>query len=138
MSYGTAAALQIAVYQRLVGETALTDLVGTAIFDAPPSGPLPDLYVSLGPEVVRDQSDKTGAGSHHDFIVSVVSRAQGFLTAKTVAGIVTDALADADLSLARGALVFLRFDHAQAHRAAGGRARQIDLRFQARIDDSSS
>ena len=62
MSYGVSAALQAAIYQRLMGDTALTALVGTAIYDNAPSGAIVGTYVSLGPEDVRDRSDKTGSG----------------------------------------------------------------------------
>jgi hypothetical protein len=37
MSYGVAAALQAAVYQRLAADAALADLVGEAIYDVVPS-----------------------------------------------------------------------------------------------------
>ena len=63
MSYGVSSALQAAVYQALVGDPALSGLVGTAIFDALPTGTLPSLYISLGPEIARDKSDKTGHGA---------------------------------------------------------------------------
>ncbi|MDO7557179.1 MAG: DUF3168 domain-containing protein, partial [Loktanella sp.] len=68
MSYGVAAALQAAVYAQLTNDTALGAIVGTDIFDALPSGTLPSLYVALGPEVVKDQSDKTGAGALHELL----------------------------------------------------------------------
>ena len=99
MSYGMAAALQEAVFQRLTGDAAVTALAGSAIYDVVPSGSLPALYVTLGQEEVRDASDKTGGGSRHDFTVSVVSDGSGFLAAKTIAAAISDALVDADLSL---------------------------------------
>lgn len=134
MSYGVSAALQGAVYQRLTGDAALTALVGSAIYDALPSGTLPDLYVSLGPEEARDRSDKTGAGALHLFTISVVSAAAGFQAAKDAAAAVSDALVDAPLSLTRGTLVSLQFDRARAQRLTDG-TRRIDLRFRARVDD---
>ncbi len=66
MSYGVSAALQEAVYQQLQGDAVLAGLVGTDIFDAAPAGAVPSIYVSLGPEDVRDRSDQTGA-SGEDF-----------------------------------------------------------------------
>ncbi len=93
MSYGMAAALQKAVYGRLVADQALAALVGTAIHDAVPPGKLAGTYVSLGPEDVRDASDKTGNGAWHDFVVSVVTDEPGFMTAKAAAAAVSDAMA---------------------------------------------
>lgn len=135
MSYGAAAALQAAIYQRLAGDAALDALVNGAVHDALPPGPLPPLYVSLGPEDARDRSDKTGAGALHKFTVSVVSGTAGFGAAKAVAAAVSDALTDADLTLARGALVSLTFDRARARREGDGNIRRIDLTFRARVDD---
>lgn len=135
MSYGAAAALQAAVYQCLTSDVALTQLVGSAIYDAVPPGDLPELYVSLGPEDVRDRSDKTGGGAVHVFTVSVVSSAAGFASAKAAAVAVSDALVDAPLALSRGALVALAFDKARARRVQDGDIRRIDLTFRARVDD---
>ena len=67
MTYAVSAALQKSVYQALSGFTGLTDLVGAAIFDAPPQGAVPTTYVALGPEDVRDMSDKTGRGARVSF-----------------------------------------------------------------------
>ncbi|MCP3969412.1 MAG: DUF3168 domain-containing protein [Rhodobacteraceae bacterium] len=136
MSYAMASALQAAVFTHLDADTTLEILVGSAIFDVAPSGGLPGLYVMLGPETVRDRSDGTGAGAEHEFVISVVSDADGFHTAKTVAAAVSDALVDAHLSLTRGRLVGLNFRSAQAMRVAKGTQRQIDLRFRARVEDN--
>lgn len=133
MSYGVAAALQAAVYQRLVADGALDALVDGAIYDALPPGILPGLYVALGPEKVRDRSDGSGRGAEHLFTVSVVSGAAGFASGKAVAAAVSDALIDADLALARGRLVALDFVEARAARA--GEERQIDMTFRARVED---
>ncbi|WP_321363083.1 DUF3168 domain-containing protein [uncultured Celeribacter sp.] len=136
MSYGVAAALQTAIYQALVADATLAGLVGTAIYDAAPTGTLPSLYVSLGPEDVSDASDKTGAGARHDFTVSVVSDAAGFLTAKQVATAISDVLVDADLALSRGTLVGLYFVSAKARRVQDSDVRRIDMKFRARVEDN--
>lgn len=135
MSYGVSAALQGAVFQHLSADPDLAALVGTAIYDALPSGTLPSLYVSLGPETVRDMSDKTGSGAEHEFIVSVVTDAAGFQAAKSVAAAINDALVDADLMLTRGRLVALNFYRATAKREGTGLVRRIDLKFRARVED---
>ncbi|SEQ64371.1 DUF3168 domain-containing protein [Thalassovita taeanensis] len=136
MSYGVSAALQAAVYQHLLADAAVTGLVGTAVYDALPAGTLPSTYVSLGPEVVRDRSDKTGAGAEHEVTVSVVTDAAGYQGAKAVAGAVSDALVDADLVLSRGSLVGLWFVKAVARSDGTSGRRRIDLKFRARVDDN--
>lgn len=134
MSYATADALQAAVYQRLRVSVALDTLVGDAIYDAVPPGTVTGTYVSLGPEDVRDASDATGDGAEHDFVVSVVTDAAGFQSAKAVAAAVSDALVDAPLLLARGRLVGLWFLRARARRVEAGETRRIDLTFRARVE----
>jgi hypothetical protein len=136
MSYAAAAALQEAVYHRLTGDAALTALVGGAIYDAVPPGPLPQTYVTLGPEDARDRADATGQGAWHRFTVSVVTAAAGFRGAKAAAVAVSDALVDAELPLARGRLAGLHFHRARARREGRGALRRIDLTFRARIDDT--
>lgn len=135
MSYGVAAALQTAIYQALVADVALDGLVGSDIYDAIPSGGVPSLYVALGPERVRDKSDKTGAGAEHEFTVSVVTDSAGFATAKLAAAAVSDALVDADLTLTRGTLIALNFFRARAVRVGAADERRIDLTFRARVQD---
>ena len=135
MSYGAAAALQAAIYQRLMADTALDTLVGSAIYDAVPPGTALGTYVSLGPEVVRDASSQTERGAVHEFSVSVVTDAAGFQNAKAVAAAVSDALTGATLVLARGHLVGLWFLRARARRVEEADVRRIDLFFRARIQD---
>ncbi|WP_375172655.1 DUF3168 domain-containing protein [Pseudooceanicola sp.] len=135
MTYALSAALQKAVYGALSGDAALTALVGAHIFDAPPVGAIPALYVSLGPERARDRSDKTARGARHDFVVSVVTDAAGFQQAKDVAGAVSDVLAQPLAPLERGRVVALRFLRAQAKRDEAGQQRRIDLTFRALLDD---
>ena len=137
MSYGVAAALQTAVFQRLSSDIALADLVGTEIYEALPTGALPPLYVVLGAEDARDASDKTGAGAWHQFTVSVVTQSAGFATAKAAAAAVSDALVDAALPLDRGTLVSLNFQKAKAARVGTGAVRQINLIFRARVADDT-
>ncbi len=135
MSYGVSLALQEAVYQRLVADTALDALVNGAIFDAVPPGIVNGTYVSLGPEEVREASDKTGHGALHEITISVVTDAAGFQQAKQAAAAVSDALVDAQLTLARGQLVSLMFHRARARRVQDADVRRIDLRFRARVQD---
>ncbi|WP_380052826.1 DUF3168 domain-containing protein [Falsihalocynthiibacter sp. SS001] len=136
MSYGVSAALQSAVYQKLAADNALSALVGGAIYDNPPTGTLPATYVSLGPEDVRDRSDGSARGALHMFTISIVTDAAGFQTAKQVAAAVSDCVAEAELLLSRGTLIYLNFERATARRVGDGGTRRIDLRFHARVEDN--
>ncbi|MEH6830867.1 MAG: DUF3168 domain-containing protein [Sulfitobacter sp.] len=135
MTYAISAALQSAVFAALNGDAALTSLVGAGIYDAVPAGSVPDIYVRLGSEVVREASDVSGDGAVHFFTVSVITTNPGFSSAKAAAAAVSDALHDADLTLVRGILISLRFERAAARRIDAASARQIDLRFRARVSD---
>jgi hypothetical protein len=132
MSYGSAAALQSAVYARL---TAAAALAAVPVVDAMPSGGGLGTFVLIGPEEVIDQSDKTGGGAEHRLSVAVISDATGFAAAKAVAVAVSDALDAAPLVLTRGRLVSLMFLRARAQRLDAGGARRIDLSFRARVED---
>ncbi|MFY0618148.1 DUF3168 domain-containing protein [Shimia sp.] len=138
MSYGAGAALQAAVYQRLVANTELAALVGDAIFDEVPAGKVPPTYVSLGTETVVDRSDADGGAAEHRFVVSVVSDKGGFGKAKATAVAISDAMMADTLNLARGRVVFLTFDRAIAKRDTSKNLRRIDLRFRARIEDNQT
>lgn len=137
MSYGVSSALQAAVFQRLSNDPGVSLHVGTAIYDALPSGTLPALYIVLGTEEVRDASDKSGGGALHEFTVSVVTETAGFSSAKVAAAAVSDALVDAPLVLTRGTLVALNFYKAKAARVGTGDMRQINLIFRARVADDA-
>lgn len=137
MSYAAGVALQAAVYQRLRADPALAALVGDAIYDAMPVAAPAGIYVSLGPEDMRDAGDMTARGSRHDFVVSVLSGSEegdGFGAVKAVAGAVTEALETLGMVLDRGHLAGLWFLRARALRVENGAARRVDLTFRARID----
>lgn len=129
MSYGSAAALQAAIFQRLTAAT-----LGVPVVDALPAGTGTGTFVLIGPEEVTDASDKTGPGAEHRLTVSVISDAAGFRAVKDVAVAVSDSLGGAELVLSRGRLVSLRFLRALARRLDEGAVRRIDLTFRARIE----
>jgi hypothetical protein len=133
MSYGAAAALQRAVYQILSTDADVQARVGGRVYDAAPSGEVPDLYVTLGPEDARDRGDMTGHGARHEFTVSVVSASGSFHAAKEVAAAISDALVDARPALSRGRVVRLDFVRAAAKRAGKAEGRRIDMRFAALV-----
>ena len=135
MSYAISGALQAAVFEALSADLALGALVGSAVYDAVPAGSVPEIYVRLGSETVREASDGSGAGAVHFLTVSVITSSPGFASAKAAAAAVSDALHDADLTLTRGNLISLRFERATARRIDAASARQIDLRFRAWVSD---
>ena len=141
MSYAQGEALQAAIYARLAGDPALAALVGCAVHDAVPPGTPPGTFVLLGEERVRDASDGTAAGAEHRLTISVVTDAAGFRGAKAVAVAVGDALSAPPLpALARGRLVALWFERAEARRlrgSDGAEVRRIDLSYRARVEDVS-
>ena len=121
--------------QQLTNDPAWARLLAPMFMTLCRAGTLPSLYVALGPEVVKDQSDKTGAGALHELTVSVVTDVAGFAQAKSAAAAVSDALVDADLALTRGQLVSLNFYKATAARVGTGDIRQINLVFRVRVAD---
>ncbi len=136
MSYGVSAALQSAVYDALADDTALSAVVGGAVFDAAPAGAVPETYVTLGPEDVSTRADSAGDVTSHRLIVSVVGTNAGFAALKTAAAAVTDALHGAALPLARGRLVDLAFHKARARKSDGNAVRRVDLWFRAIVEDT--
>ena len=135
MSFALSGPLQAAIFEALTNDAALAALVGNDIYDAVPGGVLPATYVRLGSESASDASDGSGAGAVHRVSVSVITTEPGFAGAKAVAGAISDALHDADLPLSRGRLVSLQFERANARRIDASAARQIDMRFRARVQD---
>jgi len=131
MSYAAAAALQTAVYTRLSSYAPLT---GVTVVDAVAPGGGKGKFILLGPEVANDRGDKSGAGTEHQFQVSVISDETGFLSAKVIAGHVSNALLSSSLTLSAGRLVGLYFLRATARRLKEGENRRIDLVFRARVD----
>lgn len=134
MTYALAAALQQSIFQHLAADAAVTSALGSDLFDAMPSGSLPQIYAVLGAEEVLDRSDASRRGARHRFTVSVFTSAAGFVVAKEAAAAICDALIDAPLTLSRGRLVGLWFERASAQRLDDG-GRSITLLFAARLED---
>lgn len=137
MSYGFSAALQKGVYDVLSTDASLSLIIGTHVYDAAPSGALPDLFVSLGTEKVEARSDTSGDAAMHRFTVTVFAQDQGgFARAKQAAVAVSDALDGSVPALDRGRVVYLNFERADARRVSAGGRRRIDLRFVALVEDN--
>lgn len=135
MTYAVSSALQKSVFERLASDPSITAKVGSAIYDAVPVGEFPETFISLGAEQVRDASDQTGSGAVHRIDISVRTERPGFAAAKGIAVAVSDALHNADLTLERGRLVYLRFLRADARMTGRGSSREIRMQFNARVDD---
>ncbi|TQM94293.1 DUF3168 domain-containing protein [Roseinatronobacter monicus] len=136
MSYVIAPALQIAIFQHLASDSALSAQLGGAIYDAIPPATPPATYALIGVEQVLDRSDKSGSGAEHRLTISVVTNASGFLAAKQVAARICELLEAPNLTLSRGRLVGMWFDRAEARKIEGDQTRRIDLRFRARVEDN--
>ena len=137
MTYAMGAELQRAIFERLTEDPLVRMLVQDAVFDAVPAVS-PDLFIALGPERVTARADVSGGGAIHQVQLSVVTKRNGYSAAKTLAAAVSDALVDADLPLARGKVVSVIFQRAQARRDEGEGTRRIDLWFRARLDDQQN
>jgi hypothetical protein len=131
MSYAAGASLQMAIFARL---QAAAGLAGVMVCDGAPLPPVPERYVLIGPEEVTDASDRSGGGAEHRVMVSVISDADGFLSAKEMAAEVDTALDAASLPLSEGRVVSVRFLRAVARRLDGGQMRRIDLSYRIRIE----
>ncbi|MDD7971333.1 DUF3168 domain-containing protein [Roseinatronobacter alkalisoli] len=136
MSYAMAPALQAAIFQHLANDATLQAALQGAIYDAIPPATPPATYALIGTEDAIDRSDKTGAGAEHRLTIAVVTNATGFLAAKDIAARICDVLATPLPALARGRVVGLWFERAQARKLEGNQTRRIDLRFRARLEDN--
>lgn len=98
--------LQVAVYNRLLAFTALTDIVGSGVYDMPPlEAAYP--YVTLGDEY-NFQDDVTCKKSHRVYFqVDGWSDHRGFKEVKEIAQAVTDALHRFPLDIAGFRLISL-------------------------------
>jgi hypothetical protein len=131
MSYGSAMALQEAVYAALRADTVVVMACRAARFSTRcRPGAVPGLHVSLGPERVRPRSDKTGPARCTSFRSRRFGR-RGFGTAKALAVAVSDALDRAPVACRAGPRE-PRFPAGEG--AAHRRPREIELWFRARID----
>lgn len=134
MSYSRATALQAALFASLSGDAELTMLVPGGVHDAPPPGTPQGTYVVLGAEEVIDRSDVSGPGAEHRVLISVLSDAAGFATAKAAAERVGAILSATPPALAQGRIVAIWFHTATARKDDAGNVRRVDLRFRVRIE----
>lgn len=138
MSYAHAVALQTALFGALSGDALLATLVPGGIHDAPPPGTPQGTYVILGNEEVIDRSDSTGPGAEHRVLISVLSNASGFSTAKAAAERIGAILSAPPPVLTQGRIVAIWFHTVNARKDDAGDVRRVDLRFRVRIDATAN
>ena len=126
-----AAALQAAIHGRLVGDTAVTTLLGSQkVHDrTPPEEAFP--YVTFGPAASQDWSTNTERGDDHLIILNIWSRSQGKKQVLDIAGAVVASLETATLTPAGHRLVLLRLTGMDANYDTGLRGYRARLRFEA-------
>jgi hypothetical protein len=99
--------LQGAIITRLRADVALTELVGSRVYDrVPKEAPFP--YVSYGPVDMMSEDADCINGFNIAVQIDVWSRAVGTPEAKRIGNAVRRALHDADLALPTNAFVLLR------------------------------
>lgn len=125
--------VQVAVFDRLASDPAVLAIVGSHVYDAVPAGALPNIYVLIGEEVVKDHSDSSGLAAHHDIAISVISSVESFLMMKDAAAAITTALQAAPLSLSEGSVSAFWTRGVASRRDAAGQ-RKIDLKFRLRVE----
>lgn len=113
MSGADAWALQAAIFNALAADAALTALLGgPRIHDRVPAGAvLP--YVTLGDGIATDWSTGTETGTEHLLRLHVWVRDGGRKAVRDIAAAIHAVLHEADLPLAAGHLVNLRFTTAR-------------------------
>ena len=114
--------LQRAIYAAL-------GVQGRPVFDAAPAGEMPEAWIALGPERVRDASDGTAEGSVHLIEVICGAGPGGFVAAKEAAAEVDAALEGVTVP----GLVSLRRIGSRARIVKGGR--RVVQTWRARIDE---
>ena len=134
MRIGFSAQLQAFLYATLQNDATLTQKLNGHIFDAPPPGPLPFTYITLGPEKVTDASDMTAKASVHEVAISVVTTQTGFASIKELSDLIIERLDHKTTSFSQGAITSMQFLRSEAAREADGTIRRVDLVFRARID----
>jgi len=131
MTAGASWALQKSVYQTLIADAALTNLIGgPRVFDdVPGNAAFP--FLTIGDDTTRDNATFSETGFEHAIAVHVWSRASGRGELKQIAAAVIAALHDAPLVLEDNRLVNLRFQSSVALKDPDGHTYHGIVRFRA-------
>jgi hypothetical protein len=124
-------ALRTALRQRLVGDAALSALLGgPRIFDEPPRGALPP-YVALGVGVARDLSGDLAPAEEHELTIEVWSREGGLSEALKAADRLARAADGPPLALAGHRLATFDWIGTEAQRFVENGLRRATVKFRA-------
>lgn len=140
MTMRFSAPLQQAIYQLLSGYGPLQS-ENIPVFDDAPHRSRDGAsaaYITLGDETVAPWNTGGDLGATHDATIRVYAPKRGFLSAKTTAAHVHDALAAFTPALSTGRVVRHDFVSAKTEREAQGALRRIDLTFRFVIEDDAT
>lgn len=118
--------LQAVIWQALDGAPALA---GIPVWDAPPAGARPELWVHVGEDDVRAAPDASADGAEHFVKIWIEGIPGSYARAKAAAAAILEAL---ETPPAMPGLVSIEFRRSRA-RNVGGR-RRIEMIFRARMD----
>ncbi|MEO0809895.1 MAG: DUF3168 domain-containing protein [Pseudomonadota bacterium] len=124
-------ALQRSIYAALIGDAALTTLLGgTHVYDHVPRGTdFP--YITIGQTTERDWSSGNEEGSEHTLTLHIWSRAAGRKEVQTIMAAVRTRLHDQTLALAGYRLVNIRHEFSDLRRETDGETLRGLMRFRA-------
>jgi hypothetical protein len=124
--------LQKAIFAALAADSALAAMIGDPprLYDDPPgNSALP--YVQIGDGTEADWSTASEAGSEHQLVFHVWSRAGGRMEARAILSAIHDVLHGAGLTLDSNYLVNLRFTLSQVWRENDGETYHGMARYRA-------
>ena len=137
MKYEYSNDLQKAVFTAIHENIEIVEVTEGAIFDHVPSTQiLPEIYVRIGDEQLRNRSTKTNSITESIFEVSVFSQKQGFLAAKKLSSKLAEQITNTHMGIESGKLVGIWFIKSQTYRLEKGNLRQIKLWFKAIIEEN--
>jgi len=137
MTYALAWPLQQAIHARLIADPGVQAVLGDRIHDAAPQiAHLAETWAALGDEATEDWSTATDHGAAHLLRITVHAPRAGFAEAKQAAAAICDALIGAELTPARGHVVYLGFRSAETRRSEDDALRSIRLTFRVLVEDT--
>lgn len=130
--------LQKAIYARLLANDDLAALICDRVYDHVPrkDGKVTAIFpfVSFGPERELPEAYDCLKASEFILQIDVWSQGVGFPEVKQIAGLVSDALDDADLRIGGHALAFMSYDGRNIMRDPDGLTSHAVLTFRAAVE----
>ncbi len=127
--------IQTSVFEALNANAQIYEKTEGAIFDhVPTSQDLPEIYVRIGDEQIKNRSSKTNSISEAIFEISIFSQHQGFIAAKHLSSLISQELTKDKLNFNNEKLIGIWFVKSQTYRLSSGNLRQIKLWFKALIE----